>query len=994
MSQQGFSVPFQGGYGCVTSPGLLCEEDNIDIVRADLSKIMTTENLEEEMKHVNEMKSIDKNGDYHIPPIKSCSPKISENEFQILTNECNLVKGIKKRSIEKNYKILQMQNGGQNWHEFPFKENLDLKSVRDFLISAYNVVRGVQDMQDKNFIHDDIKPANILYDIEKKRSNIIDFGISGSKEYIIKGRKEAFGHPFQWYDQGAPERFFHFVDIFEKNKSDFKIALKKSNYQHCIDWFKKQGVVKGFDVYYRLLNPEAGQSNEYDIGVLNEEIIDLLKMVRDLSHDDFLDAVLDKLDVYCIALSLVYVTFYFLKNIVQKKGRQHTSEDDETVNLLRSIRRLAVEATHVDPRKRPIPKQFAQGYENCVMSSVHPPSIIPFITHEDNLSRYKSCIQFRYPENSFWNEPMNSKSRSWVKDSEFVSPHEDTLKLDLIEFVKSGGFQGNTQLDAAVDGHWNIKQQSTIPLNIRAPQNQSRFSNDTSRAYFNLLGSLYAVCISSTQDEAVFNFWKDPTLCGDKDACNTPIILLDTPNANIYIGWKHKSIHTRVLLSLRTYKDSDSNDPRQTFSRDVIDKLGHFFLGDPMSEFSLAFITELLCLTLVEIYVPRNKLVTSIIGIICDERPVNATTNARQFEQILINMLSSLVETTKKEGFMRAYETRYKLSIFRDGIATSQSNRVQELRKYFNGEYFEKFALNRHRDHAILKKIQSELSSIEENILNEHATNQSRNFEKLFHLLGELYLDMGKEDVVFVYRGSNVTVDILKYLIKNGSDHTPLFFDVSYMYFSEDVTERINKTIKSSIENMKGKQKSRISGVYTQTQVDAMLLFPNEFDHELDKLARHLCQDTQKENTVYFIFEDRSKREPGIDDRYLLHGFFLREIKNKQNKQVPKEHELVILVPASCTFKVLEPITWLFVQGLQQRLEKILAKKIPFIKETNDMLLNDGSSAKKTYISLKHALFQADMISKKQIIGQATQISMDLWLKDQYFYVFKQMFFN
>jgi len=407
-----------------------------------------------------------------------------------------------------------------------------------------------------------------------------------------------------------------------------------------------------------------------------------------------------------------------------------------------------------------------------------------------------------------------------------------------------------------------------------------------------------------------------------------------------------------------------------------------------MSEFSLAFIIELLCLTLVEIYVPRNKLVTSILGIICDERPVTATTNTRRFEQILINMLSSLVETKNKEGIMRAYETRYKLCIFRDGIATSQSNRLQELRKYFDSKYFEKFALNRHRDHAILKKIQSELSYIEENIANAHATIQSSNFQKLSNLLRDLYLDMGEKDFVFVYRGSYVTVADLKNLIKNGDDHTPLFSDVSYMYFSEDVTERINKTIQSS------KLKSKISGLYTQTQVDAMLLFPDKFDHELEKLARHLCA-AQEENTVYFVFEDRSKRESGTDDRYLLHGFFLREFENKQNKKVPKEHELVILVPASCTFKVLEPITWRFVQGLQQRLEKILGKKISFIKETNDMLFDSaGSSAKKTYISLKQALFQADMISKKQINTQATQISMDLWLKNQYFYIFKQMFFN
>jgi hypothetical protein len=213
--------------------------------------------------------------------------------------------------------------------------------------------------------------------------------------------------------------------------------------------------------------------------------------------------------------------------------------------------------------------------------------------------------------------------------------------------------------------------------------------------------------------------------------------------------------------------------------------------------------------------------------------------------------------------------------------------------------------------------------------------------------------------------------------------------------FTEDVVGRINETASNNRSIIK---------VYSQLQVNAMLLMHKEFNHEFEDLLNHLRQSTR--NTIYVIFErpeDQLTNKKDSDNKFLVHGFKLRQISKEF-----KTMELVVLVPEPCMFKVLEPVTWRFVDELRRRLSHILKyNMINFIKETNFLLSTQIYIKGRIYVSLYESLIQTELIANKQNhnqkahTGNQNKPQLDLvidpksikrWLMCQYEYIFQQMF--
>jgi len=172
-----------GSYGCIFNPQLLCKGQS---VRGDgVSKLMDLEEALKELKEQTIVDSIDSEFTYHLRPPKMCDIGDLDPEEDAL-NECHLIKDINDYS---DFVILQMENGGvsidaylSNVTRTPSLRNVE--HAKRFILGMENLFEGLVQFYDNDFIHFDLKTANIVYKEDENRFNMIDFGLSSSYKDI------------------------------------------------------------------------------------------------------------------------------------------------------------------------------------------------------------------------------------------------------------------------------------------------------------------------------------------------------------------------------------------------------------------------------------------------------------------------------------------------------------------------------------------------------------------------------------------------------------------------------------------------------------------------------------------------------------------------------------------------------------------------------------------------------------------------------------------
>jgi serine/threonine protein kinase len=58
-----------------------------------------------------------------------------------------------------------------------------LKNFEEGIQLAISIIKGISEIHDRNVIHKDINPSNIVYNPEIKGLNIIDFGLSSELSF-------------------------------------------------------------------------------------------------------------------------------------------------------------------------------------------------------------------------------------------------------------------------------------------------------------------------------------------------------------------------------------------------------------------------------------------------------------------------------------------------------------------------------------------------------------------------------------------------------------------------------------------------------------------------------------------------------------------------------------------------------------------------------------------------------------------------------------------
>jgi serine/threonine protein kinase len=163
----------QGAYGCVFKPSLFCEGERA-VPDHTLTKFMTSESAENEMRIHTILKRVDPEQNYFLYPIKNCRPsRRYKKSLRLPTNaiaQCDL-------SIDDDdARFLRYKDGGVTLQDLVVQP----AQYARFFSGLASLLEGLALLHNnpvKSVYHLDIKPDNIVCD-ETLRCRFIDFGIS------------------------------------------------------------------------------------------------------------------------------------------------------------------------------------------------------------------------------------------------------------------------------------------------------------------------------------------------------------------------------------------------------------------------------------------------------------------------------------------------------------------------------------------------------------------------------------------------------------------------------------------------------------------------------------------------------------------------------------------------------------------------------------------------------------------------------------------------
>lgn len=170
----------EGNYGCVFRPSIKCKNkiNTPTILKSNkkVGKIFIDElEFNNEKKLHKIISKIDPDNNFTIPLYDDCTNAIFKNSNG--ANKCNLI----NTKINENYYQLIYGYGG-----ISLKELLKIPgSPEKFLIllSKFKpILNGLKKLHNAKYVHQDIKPPNILFDTHKLY--LIDFGIMTHTNHI------------------------------------------------------------------------------------------------------------------------------------------------------------------------------------------------------------------------------------------------------------------------------------------------------------------------------------------------------------------------------------------------------------------------------------------------------------------------------------------------------------------------------------------------------------------------------------------------------------------------------------------------------------------------------------------------------------------------------------------------------------------------------------------------------------------------------------------
>jgi len=272
--KKGGNVLASGGFGCVFSPALKCENTSDEnkskpTNKKMISKLMLKKHAVQEYDEITKikkkLKDIPNYQDYFLlDNFSTCQPaKLTNDDLSNYTKKCKALKkrGIKKDNINNKLDellILNMPNGGIPVDDYIQKEGSFKKMIEVNNLLIKLLENGIVPMNKRNVYHSDIKDSNALVDSKPNTTKLrlIDWGLS--TEYTpFKDQpfpKTWRNRPLQY---NLPFSIIIFTDDFVKKYTEYiekggKInedELRPFLLDYIYYWFKERGLG-----HYKIIN--------------------------------------------------------------------------------------------------------------------------------------------------------------------------------------------------------------------------------------------------------------------------------------------------------------------------------------------------------------------------------------------------------------------------------------------------------------------------------------------------------------------------------------------------------------------------------------------------------------------------------------------------------------------------------------------------------------------------------------------------------------------
>ena len=261
----------EGAYGCVLKPAKECDiklNKNKTVVKIFRNK----EDYITELYNQDIIEKIFKNKKKIIVnKLSNCKKSINEYDKSAYINCKDIFNGDDNQEV---YQIVY-DNGGEDLWKHISNNNITFKKM---FMNLENVINGLEILQKKNYIHQDIRPPNILLNFKNKESKIIDFGFlikkkdfynysnkfitaTANHQYPPEINKDNYTNFFEYY-KNLILRHQNFFISDKKRKEQFKIILYYL-YQE-IRLYKKYKYAKKINL------------NKFDLYMLGVSLFDLL----------------------------------------------------------------------------------------------------------------------------------------------------------------------------------------------------------------------------------------------------------------------------------------------------------------------------------------------------------------------------------------------------------------------------------------------------------------------------------------------------------------------------------------------------------------------------------------------------------------------------------------------------------------------------------------------------------------------------------------------
>lgn len=218
----------EGNYGCVFKPHVKCYNAS-PTIKNSVGKIFPDKQdfEEEKKKHMMLQRRVDPRHEFLVPIYKTCYVEDFVASDQVAN--CGILSSSARRHLRKPLPQIIYKYAG-----IDLSKLMSIKIPRqDLFKTMFNKMKqiliGLKKIHDHGYIHQDMKPSNLMWDARSQKIYIIDFGILVEKTRVFDNvNKFVLTYDYPYYPPEFKLLIYHktFQQFYRKFMTNFHFDIR------------------------------------------------------------------------------------------------------------------------------------------------------------------------------------------------------------------------------------------------------------------------------------------------------------------------------------------------------------------------------------------------------------------------------------------------------------------------------------------------------------------------------------------------------------------------------------------------------------------------------------------------------------------------------------------------------------------------------------------------------------------------------------------------